>query len=83
MSRDIWYPSCRVCPPEKPHFPPACGGSSVSVNVFGRGCGCDRCSVTPAAPPVTVVNPWNCREKAVVYLGIDECGNLVVSVKRD
>jgi len=39
--------------------------------------------VTPAAPPVTVVNPWNCREKAVVYLGIDECGNLVVSVKRD
>ena len=35
----------------------------------------------PAAPR-RAANPWNCREKAVVTLCVDECGNLVVYVKR-
>jgi len=43
---------------------------------------CDDRRLPPAAPPVTIVNPWNCREKAVVILSVDECGNLVVQVKR-
>ena len=55
----------------------------MSIKVFGKGCGCERPDITPAAPPVTVVNPWNCRERAEVFLGIDECGNLVVSVRKN
>lgn len=37
----------------------------------------------PAAPPVTICNPWNPNEIAVVTLSLDECGNLVVCVRRE
>lgn len=36
----------------------------------------------PAAPPVCVVNPFDPCERATVLLSIDECGNLIVCVKR-
>lgn len=41
------------------------------------------CALPPAAPPITIVNPWNCNEAAVVILSVDECGNLVVCVRRE
>jgi hypothetical protein len=46
----------------------------------GGRCGCQ---LPPAAPPITIANPWNCNETATVILSIDECGNLVVCVRRD
>ena len=59
--------------------------TSIRLRLFD-GCGscCDPCRhpLPPAAPPVTIVNPWNCRECAKVTLSVDECGNLVVYVKR-
>lgn len=36
----------------------------------------------PAAPPVCVVNPFNPCERATVQLSVDECGNLIVCVRR-
>ena len=36
----------------------------------------------PGAPPVCVVNPFNPCERATVLLSIDECGNLIVCLKR-
>jgi len=39
-------------------------------------------SADAAAPPVCVVNPFNPCERATVLLFIDECGNLIVCVKR-
>ena len=36
----------------------------------------------PSAPPVCVVNPFNPCERATVLLSIDECGNLIVCLKR-
>ena len=62
----------------------SCNDQALKMRLFDgdrRICGCDR-PLPPAAPPVTVVNPWNCRERAVVTLSVDECGNLVVYVKR-
>ena len=64
--------------------PCSCSDPAMKMRLFDcerRPCGCDR-PLPPAAPPVTVVNPWNCRERAVVTLSVDECGNLVVYVKR-
>jgi len=96
-NRDNRFLPCEQCRPVKHdrHLPPwyeshghGCdmrpwGDNSMSMKLFCKSSGCARCDVVPAAPPVMVVNPWNCCDKAVVYLGIDECGNLVVSVRRD
>ena len=43
---------------------------------------CDEQPPVYSSPPVTIVNPWNCREKVQVLLSVDECGNLVVCIRR-
>jgi len=75
-------PACRPeppCRPDKDCRPEP----AFRMQLFDR---CERCCddrhLPPAAPPVTIVNPWNCCEKAVVVLSVDECGNLVVRIKR-
>lgn len=77
-----WETPCRGCCAG----PEMCAdGRAMKLRLFGNCGGPGReCEppLPPAAPPVTVVNPWNCREKAVVTLCVDECGNLVVYVKR-
>lgn len=77
---------CGCAKPQKDCRPNRCciehDDHALRVPVFGcRGC-CDSCCLPPAAPPVTIVNPWNPCEKAVVILSVDECGNLVVRVRR-
>ena len=62
-------------------------GDRCDHDRYGSCCDHDRHDhgrrpLPPAAPPVTIVNPWNCNERAVVTLCVDECGNLVVYVKR-
>ena len=77
-------PCLPACRPEPSHHHECCHeADSFRVKLF-HGCGscCDDYRLPPVAPPVTIVNPWNCREKAVVVLSVDECGNLVVRVKR-
>lgn len=61
------------------------GDAAMRVRLFepqrcDPRCGC---MPPPAAPPVTICNPWNPNELAVVTLGLDECGNLVVCVRRE
>ncbi len=45
---------------------------------------CPPCGApgVPAAPPVCVVNPFNPCERATVQLSVDECGNLIVCLRR-
>ena len=78
--------------------PPFCPGERapdapmVRMPLFAdRPCGCPPppppcppCAQhgIPAAPPVCVVNPFDPCERATVLLSIDECGNLIVCVKR-
>ena len=73
-----------------PFVPPKNGcrdgeDASMRVRLFepqhcAPRCGCN---LPPAAPPVTICNPWNPNEIAVVTLSLDECGNLVVCVRRE
>lgn len=66
---------CRPPRPPKPCEPPR----------PPQPCGCaPACAPhgVPAAPPVCVVNPFNPCERATVQLSIDECGNLIVCLKR-
>ena len=76
--------------------PPFCPGERapdapmVRMPLFPhRPCGCGPACPppcpphgVPAAPPVCVVNPFNPCERATVQLSIDECGNLIICVKR-
>ena len=55
-------------PPCPPPCPPSCAPSCPTG--------------IPAAPPVCVVNPFNPCERATVQLSVDECGNLLVCVRR-
>ncbi len=74
---------CGCMPVRRPEPYPCREESSIKVKVFDD---CSRCrdehQLITAANPVTITNPWNCREKVLVTLGIDECGNLVVCIKR-
>lgn len=61
-----------------------CDDAAIKVRLFDK-CSCGygfEHALEPACAPVTIVNPWNCREKVLVSLSIDECGNLVVCIKR-
>ena len=60
-----------------------CSDSAMRLKLFCDNRCCDNRGTVQAAPPVVITNPWNCRERATVCLGIDECGNLVVSVRRE
>ena len=77
-------PVCRPEPCCPEHHGTCCDDASIRVKLFDRcRCDCwDRRQLAPAAPPVTIVNPWNCHERVCVTLSVDECGNLVVCVKR-
>ena len=58
--------------------------SCVRVPMFGgQRCGSGRMSPECACRRVTIENPCRPCEVAEVLLGVDDCGNLVVCVKRD
>lgn len=82
----VWDPHRNCASPCKlPTWPQHCAGhtDSVRFRIFDD-CEPNRCgSFTPVCETVTIENPRDCREKVWVRLGIDECGNLVVLVKRD
>ena len=71
----------------KPLFPPmkpVCDQDPcVRVPLFnGETCACSRPPM-PGCKRVIVENPCRPGECAEVLLGVDECGNLVICVKRD
>ena len=72
-----------------PCMPSNCGCGNADSSMRVRLCEprhCEPkcgCPMPPAAPPVTICNPWNPNEIAVVTLSLDECGNLVVCVRRE
>ncbi|MDD6882633.1 MAG: hypothetical protein PUD50_02900 [Eubacteriales bacterium] len=64
-------------PPEPPH--PCCPPPSCSC--MPPSCVPDPCACR--VQNVRIANPCNPMECATVMLGVDECGNLTVCVRRD
>ena len=71
--------------PLYPRMGPGCEPEPcMRVPVFnGDGCGPGRMPDACQLRRVTIENPCRPGERAEVLLGVDECGNLVVCVRRD
>lgn len=71
--------------PLYPGMKPACGdGGCMKVRVFDEACG--GCCHPPAmreCERVWIENPCRPGERAEVTLGVDDCGSLVICVRRD
>lgn len=71
--------------PLYPRMGPGCDGENcVRVPVFGRDCGGPgRMGDVSQLRRVMIENPCRPGERAEVLLGVDECGNLTVCVRRE